>query len=263
MSDIGKTLSVAVTAPILAAGAAAIQGAQQQAQAMAQVNAALASMGDGVGRTADQLSKAADQMELNSLFDADVILSKVTANLLTFGNVAGKQFDRAQQAAIDMATRMGTDPQVAAIMLGKALNDPIKGITALSRVGVQLDADQQNMIRSMVAAGDTAGAQGVILSELERQYGGAGKAAADASPWRAAQVAMGQAGDTIGTILIPVIAKVAEWVKVAALAFTELSPGMQETIVTMAAVAAAIGPILLVIGPLVSGSELSLKSQNL
>ncbi|NJM51087.1 MAG: hypothetical protein HC843_09595 [Sphingomonadales bacterium] len=182
MSDIGKTLSVAVTAPILAAGAAAVQGAQMQAQAMAQVNAALASMGDGAGRTADQLLKASDALELNSLFDGDEILSKVTANLLTFGNVADEQFDRAQQAAVDLATRMGTDLQSATVMIGKALNDPIKGISALRRVGIQLSESQEGLIRSMVATGDTAGAQSIILGELERQFGGAAKAAADTSP---------------------------------------------------------------------------------
>jgi hypothetical protein len=252
MSDIGKTLSVAVTAPILAAGAAAIQGAQQQAQAMAQVNAALASMGDGVGRTADQLLKASDAMELNSLFEGDEILSKVTANLLTFGNVAGEQFDRAQQAAVDLATRMGTDLQSATVMIGKALNDPIQGISALRRVGVQLSDSQEQLIRSMVATGDTAGAQGVILAELERQFGGAAKAAADTSPWRRAQVAIAQAGDAIGAILIPVVEKIAGFVEGVALSFTGLSPGMQNFIVIAGGVAAAVGPLLIIAGSLVS-----------
>jgi phage-related protein len=252
MSDIGKTLSVAVTAPILAAGAAAIQGAQQQAQAMAQVNAALASMGDGVGRTADQLLKASDAMELNSLFEGDEILSKVTANLLTFGNVAGEQFDRAQQAAVDLATRMGTDLQSATVMIGKALNDPIQGISALRRVGVQLTDSQEQLIRSMVATGDTAGAQGVILAELERQFGGAAKAAADTSPWRRAQVAIAQAGDAIGAILIPVVEKIAGFVEGVALSFNGLSPGMQNFIVIAGGVAAAVGPLLIIAGSLVS-----------
>lgn len=252
MSDIGQTLSVAVTAPILAAGAAAVQGAQAQAQAMAQVNAALASMGDGAGRTADQLLKASDALELNSLFDGDEILSKVTANLLTFGNVADEQFDRAQQAAVDLATRMGTDLQSATVMIGKALNDPIKGISALRRVGIQLSESQEGLIRSMVATGDTAGAQSIILGELERQFSGAAKAAADTSPWRRAQVAIGQAGDAIGEILIPVIEKISNFVADVAQSFTGLSPGMQNFIVIAAGVAAAVGPLLIVAGSLVS-----------
>lgn len=252
MANVGTTLSVAVTAPILAAGAAAVQGAQAQAQAMAQVNAALESMGPVAGRTADQLLKASDALELNSLFDGDEILQKVTANMLTFGNVSGQAFDRAQQAALDLSTRLGTDLQSSTIMIGKALNDPVKGITALSRVGIQLTEDQKALIRSMSETGNVAGAQSIILGELERQFGGAAKAAADTSPWRRAQVAIGQAGDAVGEMLLPVIAKVSGFVERVALAFANLSPGMQSFIVTAAGIAAVVGPLLVVFGTLVS-----------
>lgn len=245
MSSIGQTLTLGVTAPLLAAGAAAVQGAQSQAQAMAQVNAALSSMGPVAGKTADQLLAASDAMEMNSLFDGDEILRKVTANMLTFGNIAGAQFDRAQQAAVDLATRMGTDLQSATIMVGKALNDPIKGIGALRKVGIQLTADQENLIKSMVATGNTARAQSIILGELERQFGGAAKAAADTSPWRQAQVALGQVGDQVGELILPVLQKLAGWVEKTANAFKGLSPETQSFIVGAAAIAAAFGPVLI------------------
>lgn len=134
MVNIGTQLSMAVTLPMMAMAGMAVQGALDQRAAIAQVETAITSMGNAAGRTSEQLAKNADALEMNSLVDADVILTKVTANLLTFGNVAGEVFDRAQQAAIDMAQRLGSDPQAAAVMLGKALNDPIRGITALTRV---------------------------------------------------------------------------------------------------------------------------------
>lgn len=252
MASVGQNLSVAVTAPLLAAGAAAVKGAQDQAQAMAQVNAALASMGPVAGKTADELLKASDAMEMNSLFDGDEILSKVTANLLTFGNVAGEQFDRAQQAALDLSQRMGTDLQSSTLLIGKALNDPIKGISALSRVGIQLTEDQKALIKSMAETGNVAGAQGVILGELEKQFGGAAQAAADTSPWRKAQVAIGQAGDAVGEALLPVIEKVSGVIARLATAFNELSPGTQSLILGFAGVAAVVGPVLVVLGTLVS-----------
>lgn len=252
MASVGSTLSVAVTAPLLAAGAAAVKGAQDQAQAMAQVNAALESMGPVAGRTADQLLKASDALELRSLFDGDEILKKVTANLLTFGNVAGEQFDRAQQAAVDLSTRMGTDLQSSALLVGKALNDPIKGLTALGRAGIQFSADQKALIKSMVETGDAAGAQSIILGELEKQFGGAAQAAADTSPWRKAEVAFGQAGDKIGEALLPAIAKVSDFAARLATAFTNLSPETQALILGFAGVAAVVGPVLVVLGTLVS-----------
>lgn len=255
MAGLGQTLTLGVTAPLLAAGAAAIQGAQAQAQAMAQVEAALASMGNGAGRTAEQLLAASDAMELNSLFDGDEILSKVTANLLTFGNVAGEQFDRAQQAAVDMATRLGADPQAAAIMLGKALNDPIRGLMALGKNGsITKDwiAANKERIAAMVAEGKIAQAQGLILNEVEKQYGGAAEAAANASPWRKLQVALGQMGDAVGEILLPVVKELTGYLKGLVTAFSNLSPGTQSVIVGFAAAAAAIGPVLIGVGSMVT-----------
>lgn len=252
MANVGSKLSVAVTAPLLAAGAAAVKGAQDQAQAMAQVNAALESMGPVAGRTADQLLKASDAMEMNSLFDGDEILQKLTANMLTFGNVAGEQFDRAQQATIDLATRLDMDLQSAAILVGKALNDPVKGITAMSRAGIQFSDDQKLMIKALVETGDMAGAQNIILGELGKQYRGAAQAAADTDPWRKAQVALGQMGDAIGEILLPVITQVAGILKNIASAFNELSPPVQGFIVVAAGIAATVGPVLVVLGTLVS-----------
>jgi hypothetical protein len=211
MKAVGIGLAASLSAAFVSIGKAAVEGAVAQRQAVAQVEAALASMGGAAGRTAEQLVAAADAMELRSLFDADVILKQVTANLLTFGNIAGEQFDRAQQAAIDMATRLGGEPQAAAIALGKALNDPIKGITALTRVGVQFTEQQKQQIAAMVEAGDVAGAQSVILAELERQFSGAAEAAADASPYRAFQVILGQIGDVIGEALLPSLFRFSEW----------------------------------------------------
>lgn len=250
MVNTGKQLSMAVTLPMLAIGAAAVNGALEQRAAIAQVETALTSMGNVAGRTSEQLAKNADALEMNSLVDADVILTKVTANLLTFGNVAGEVFDRAQQSAIDMAQRLGSDPQAAAIMLGKALNDPIKGITALTRVGVQFTAAQKAQIEAFVKTGQVAKAQGVILSEVERQFAGAAKAAAETSPWRQATVAINQTADAFGEALLPIIPPVTDALIAVAQAFGNLSPGMQQTVLIAAAVAAAFGPILVGAGQL-------------
>lgn len=251
MADVGKNLTLGVTLPMIALGAQAVKGAKDQAQAVAQVEAALKSMGDVSGKTSAELAKTADALEMKSLFDADVILTKVTANLLTFGNVAGKVFDRAQQAAIDMAQRMGSDPQSAAIMLGKALNDPIKGITALTRVGVQFTASQKAQIKAFQETGQTAKAQGIILAEVERQFAGAAEAAANTEPLRKAEVAWNQAMDKIGEAILPLIPKVSAVIERLAAAFANLSPEAQNAALVIAAVATAAGPVIFIVGNLV------------
>ncbi|MEO7836977.1 MAG: hypothetical protein ABIS21_04990, partial [Acidimicrobiales bacterium] len=106
--------------------------------------------------------------------------------LLTFTNIrntAGKGndvFTQATKTLLDMSVALGTDASTSAIQLGKALNDPIAGIGALSRVGVTFTAQQKAVIKSLVDTGDVAGAQKVILAELNREFGGSAQAAGDA-----------------------------------------------------------------------------------
>ena len=252
MQGLGSQLTVGLTAPLVSLGAVAVKGFIEQEKAVAGVSAALRSMGDASGKTQAELVKTADALELRSLFDAEVILSQVTANLLTFGNVAGEQFDRAQQAALDMATRLGGEPQAAAIQLGKALNDPVKGISALTRVGVQFTAQQKLQIKAMTEAGNVAGAQGIILAEVEKQFSGAAAAAANADPFRRLSVEFGQMADAIGGALLPVIGPLADAIGSMAGAFADLPKGAQSTIVVIGAVAAAAGPLLLALGGIVT-----------
>jgi hypothetical protein len=253
ISGIGQTLSLTVTAPLAALAFQSSQAAIESREALAQVEAGLKSMGNAAGRSLPQLQEQAAALQSLSTFDDDDILRKVTANMLTFGNVSGEAFDRAQRAAVDLSSRMKTDLQSSTILIGKALNDPVKGLAALSRVGIQFTADQKAMIQSMVAAGDTAGAQAVILGELERQYKGSGKAARDAAPgsdqidkWREVQERIGELVLVMGERLLPTVDRVLEL-------FLSLSPGAQEAVVGFAAVAAAVGPVLIGVGALVSG----------
>jgi phage-related minor tail protein len=249
---VGQALTVGVTAPLVAFGTVAVREATEAAKAMGQVNAVLASMGPTAGKTADQLKKAADAFETKSLFEADEILTKLTANLLTFGNVAGEQFDRAQQAAINMSARLGQDLQSSAIQVGKALNDPIKGMTALTRVGVQFTAAQKEQIKALVESGQVAKAQGIILTELERQFAGAAEAAQNTDPFNKAADAFRQMAEQVGTALLPVIPVFTDAIVKLANAFSSLSPETQKWVIIAAAVGAALGPMLVGLAGLIS-----------
>jgi phage-related minor tail protein len=260
LNDLGRTLSstgtkltAGLTVPILAAGAAVVKLAGDAAVSQAKLEATFNSMGAEAWTTVEALGAQAEKLDaMSSAFDDDAV-TDFQAVLLTFGNVTGEVFDRAATAGVNMSEALGTDLQSAAIQLGKALNDPVAGLTALSRVGVSFTEQQKAQIRTMTEAGDIAGAQGIILGELERQFGGVSAAIA-ATPTGQFQEGMQQiqnAGESLGTILLPILsaaagalAKVAEW-------FKALSPATQEWIVKIGLVVAAIGPALLIGGKLV------------
>lgn len=150
----------------------------EQARSIAKVEQAIRSTAGAAGHTAAELLKVASGLQKITLFGDERILNEVTAQLLTFTNIANEEFKRTQAVALDLATVLDGDLKSASIQLGKALNDPIKNLSALSRSGIQFSESQTALIKSLTETGRLAEAQGVILTELERQYGGQAEAAA-------------------------------------------------------------------------------------
>jgi hypothetical protein len=253
MQATGKKMSLAVTAPLIGLGAVAVANFDKQAKAIAQVEQGLETTGNQVGKTSKQLQDMASELQNNSLFGDEEILQGATAQLLTFTNIANKEFDRTQQAVLDLSTRMGTDLKSSSIQLGKALNDPVANLSALSRSGIQFSVDQKKMINSLVRTNRLADAQTIILDELEKQYGGSAKAAAEAGTGAFKQLSnsLGDVLEGFGKIISEAIIPFAKRIKGMAQTVDGFSSGTKKTIVVVAAFAAALGPLLIITGTLV------------
>lgn len=150
----------------------------EQERVTAQLEATLRSTGRYTPELSQSLQDYAAQLQKVTTFGDEAIIGAQSL-LLTFTQIGGEAFPRATQAILDTATAMGQDLRTATVQIGKALNDPIQGLTALSRSGIQFSDVQKEMIKDMVAVGDIAGAQSIILKELETQFGGSAKAARD------------------------------------------------------------------------------------
>lgn len=178
----------------------------------AQTEAVIKSTGGAAGRTAEQISALAGSMEKATGVEQELIQQGQNM-LLTFTNIQGTNFDAATQTMLDMSVAMGTDASTTAMQLGKALNDPLKGISALSKVGVTFTDQQKEQIKAMVAVGDTAGAQKVILAELNKEFGGSAAAFGDTTAGKVAKLknAFGDLQEEIASRLLPVIEDVTNW----------------------------------------------------
>lgn len=150
-------------------------------EAMAQTEAVLKSTHDASGMTAQSVADLATQFSHLTLFSDDTIQSAENM-LLTFTNIGKDVFPQATKTVLDMSQALGQDTKSSAIQLGKALNDPITGITALQRVGVTFTDSQKNLIKSLVDSGNVAGAQKIILQELQREFGNSAEAAGKTFP---------------------------------------------------------------------------------
>ncbi len=219
-----------------------IADAQENAKIQAQTAAVIKSTGEAAGVTAQHVADYASSLSDaagTSLFGDDQI-QQSTNLLLTFSEIKGATLDAATAISVDMAQAMGGAPKDAAIQLGKALNDPIKGITALTRVGVVFSDEQKAQIQAMQEAGDMAGAQGVILAELNKEFGGSAAAAAAATGgWSEFNGRMGEAKEALGAAVLPLLNQLA------GVLLTNVLPVIED-------LAARFGPFVESLGPIVA-----------
>lgn len=257
IEKLGQNLSVAVTLPMAAMAATSVQAFREQEKAIAQVNAGLKSTGAQVGFTSKELQNMASELQKNTLFGDEQILKDATAQLLTFTNITGDQFDRTQQAALDLATRLDGDLKGASIQLGKALNDPVANLSALSRSGIQFSEEQKAVIKSLAETGRLAEAQTLILDELDKQYGGSAEAAADADGGITQLAnAFGDLQEEIGKVVLRAIKPLIKFARDLIDGFHDLDGVTKSFITAFGLVAAAIGPILMILPKLANIAQI-------
>ena len=162
------------------------------------------------------LNQAAAIEDLTGVGDELVLGS--SALLLTFTNIGRNVFPDAQKSIVDLASAMNGGKvsveglKSATILVGKALNDPLKGLSALTRVGIQFTEQQKAQIKTYSELGDSEKAQAVILGELNTQYGGFAEAIRHTHEGRmmALNSAVGTLSEQFGKALAPALAGITE-----------------------------------------------------
>ena len=143
---------------------------------LAQLNAALKSTGQAAGFNSKQLTDMADKMAKATIQSSGEIVNAQT-RLLSYTSIVGENFPRALQLAIDQSVRLGENITQSAETIGKALEYPTEGISALTKQGFRFTEQQKDMLASLVEAGRLAEAQAMVMGVMEESYAGAGKAA--------------------------------------------------------------------------------------
>lgn len=180
--SIANTLKVAAVATAAAGAAAvafgvsAVKSFSESQDVIEQTNAVLKSTGQVAGMSAEQISNLASSLQKTTRYSDETIQSGENL-LLTFTKIGKDIFPEATEVMLDMSTALGQDVKSSAIQLGKALQDPVLGITALRRVGVNFNDAQKDVIEKLVKTGRSAEAQKLILQELQIEFGGSAKAA--------------------------------------------------------------------------------------
>jgi len=254
-NEMGDNMTNAITIPVAGFVGRSIQLFDRQAQAIAQVNAGLESTAASAGHSSEALQDMAAGLQDVSTYGDEEILSKVTAQLLTFTQITEERFPRAQKAILDVSARLGNDLQSSAMQVAKALNDPVANLGALTEAGIQFSDGQKEVIKSLVETNRIAEAQGIILTELENQFGGSATAAAKAGlgPIKQFNNSLGDMMETVGAAVLPSLTSFVQKITELFKRFDQLDESTKKNIIKIGLFAAAIGPALKIVGMFKTG----------
>lgn len=219
---LGAQLVTAGVEGIKSLFAAGLDEAKEASGIQAQLNAGIASTGNAAHVSLSGMNDYAQSIQ-NMSGQSKNSIGNAQSLLLTFTNIKNTPlspvFDEATLAAANLAARMGGTASDNAIKLGKALQDPENGLTALTRVGVTFTDGQKAQIKAMQDAGNMAGAQQIILSELNKEFGGSAEAAGTTLPGALSRLKLGFSGigasivTSLEPVAIPIIGKLADMVE--------------------------------------------------
>ena len=153
-----------------------IDKAERQDRALSQVEARLRSTGNTIGLTTAEIAQMASEIQRATGIGDEALLEQAGV-ILSFTEITKENFRGTLEAALDMAAALGKDVPSQVLALSKALSDGKEGLTQLKRSGTIFRGELKEQIVALFDAGRAGEAQALILKEVNRQYGGAAKAA--------------------------------------------------------------------------------------
>jgi hypothetical protein len=147
-------------------------------QAYSQLQNRIQATGGVAGVTARDLRSLAQELSSVTTFGTSAVIS-MQSLLLSFTNIRGGTVEAATRAILDLSAALGQDLSSSAQFVGKALNDPVKGLKGLAAIGITFTAQQKKVIEALTETGETARAQTLILQEVQKRFGGAAQAQAN------------------------------------------------------------------------------------
>ena len=151
--------------------------------------------------TTKRMAAYADQVNKATGID-DEQIKAVQRKLLVFRSLRdtadelGGTFDRATQAAIDLAAGGFGSLETNARLLGRILENPTANLNALTRAGITFTEAEKRKVAQLQKSGKELQAQDMILNSIEGRV--SGLAEASATPFEKLTAQFNQLGDAIG-----------------------------------------------------------------
>lgn len=259
MSSVGKSLTTAVTLPILGLGTAATKMAMDAVESENLFEVSMGSMAEEARNWSEETSKA---LGLNA-YSVRNNMATYNAMFTSMGLTSEESLNMSEgltQLSYDMASFYNLSPEEAFNKLKSGISgeaEPLKALgilvndttiknyaykSGIAKQGEQLTEAQKVQARYGAILEATKNAQGDLARTMD-------------SPTNKIRIMKEQAaqiGIQFGQVLIPILEKLMAVIKPLMDKFQGLSKEQQELIVKIALIAAVIGPVILVIGKVVA-----------
>jgi len=184
---------------------AAVKAYGEQIDAEKRLENVLKTTQNAAGLSSATLVRYAKTLSMTARAGDEAIIAGMSL-MATFTNISGDIFKEAIDISLDLSEVMGQDLKSSVVQVGKALDQPKRGLTALSRVGVSFSDEQRRLITNFDETNQKAKAQEVILQALRTQFGGARKNISDASKsFTQLSQAYGDFTEEVGRTLEPIV----------------------------------------------------------
>lgn len=261
IQSIGKTMSLAVTLPIVALGATAVKLASDFEETESKFFTVFSSIQNKAADTAKNLK---DNFGLSSR--AALQLLGDTGDLLVgFGFTESAALEMSKQVnelAVDLAsfTNVQGGAQSASAALTKALLGERESVKTLGISILESDVKARVLLNTQKGLVFESNRQAKAVATLQIATEQSSKAIGDfertsesfANQMRITRARLEDLGIQIGKILLPLAQKFLKIVKGWIQSFSNLSPETKKTIVVIAGLVAILGPLLLVLGVLMT-----------
>ncbi len=256
--NVGSKLSLAVTAPLIAAGAASVSLASDTAESMNKVEVAFGSVNQKVKDWSDTTLKSFGIAKGTALD-----MSALYGDMATSMGLSQEEAAKMSMSLVGLAGDLSSFKNIDIKQAEEALNGIFTGETeSLKMLGVVMtDANLQQYAYSkgiqkrtqdMTEAEKVQLRYNYVMDKTKNAHGDFERTGAGAAnQMRVFQESLKELGATMGQnilpIITPIIAKLNEWIQ----AFGKLDQGSQRIILVIGALIAVVGPVLVAIGSVV------------
>lgn len=260
ISSVGQKATLGLTLPIVALGATAISAASSLEETRNKANVVFGDMSQTVLDWSKTSATAFGQSQQQAL-DAAATYGNLFTALGVGQKPAADMSMSLVQLASDLASFNDADPSEVLLALRSGLSgevEPLKKFgVAMNEATLKAKAMELGMGDNLQALTEAQKLQlryALIMQQTTVAQGDFARTADGlANSQRTLKAQFTDAAAALGTQLLPLALKFVTFLTALIEKFAHLPPGMQKFIVIVLAVVAAVGPLLMVIGSIVSG----------